>query len=95
MIVKSKIYVIGVRRGQGEFDDGRKWSNCKVLTIEPLYKDDANIKGLKVQENKATSYEMFEKFDKVPGVYDADIDMGEKSNTILDVKFIGDFPIKM
>lgn len=95
MRCKSIVYVIGVRRGQGEFDDGRKWSNCKVLSIEPLLSDDPNIKGFKVQENKCNSYDMYEQFSTVPGKYDVEIEMGEKSNIILSAKFISDFPIKL
>ena len=95
MRCKSIVNVIGVRRGKGQFDDGRQWSNCKVLTIEPLLADDPNIKGFKVQENKCTSYEMYEQFSTVPGKYDVEIEMGEKSNTILSAKFVGDFPIKL
>ena len=95
MRVKSIIYVTGVRRGKGQFDDGRQWSNCKVTTIEPLLAEDVNIKGFKVQENKCSSYDMYEQFSTVPGKYEVEIDMGEKSNTILSAKFLGDFPIKM
>lgn len=95
MRCKSQVYVIGVRRGKGQFDDGRQWSNCKVLTLEPLLIDDSNIKGFKVQENKCVSYDMYEQFTNVPGKYDVEIEMSEKSNTILSAKFTGDFTIKM
>lgn len=95
MRCKSKVYVIGVRRGKGQFDDGRAWSNCKVLTLDPLLAEEENIKGFQVSENKCADYSMYEQFTEVPGIYEVEIEVGEKKNTILSAKKVGDFKIAM
>ena len=94
MQCKTTVIVTGVKRGKGELDGGKPWSNCKVTTLEPMLATSENQIGL-ISNEYRSDYEIYPQFTKVPGRYKCEIEIGEKSSKILSAKFVEEFNIKL
>lgn len=84
MIIQEDVVILGAKRRDITFDDGRTLKDTVVATIDVAGKE--NEKGFHFDEIKGP-FETYDKLTELPGKYECSLNWDGKKMTLLDAKY--------
>ena len=84
MELKEDVVILGAKRRDMTFDDGRSLRDTVVATVDTVIGE--NEKGLRFAEIKGP-FNVFDKLTELPGKYECSFNWDGKKMTLLDANY--------